>query len=206
MRYALYFVPEDDTALARFGADWFAAAREEAAGARVYGFHATLKPPFRLAAATSAEGLHEAVADFAAAQAPFTVAPLHLGDLGGFLALRPSRPAPALHALADACVRAFDPFRAPAPADEIARRQKANLSPRQQDFLVAWGYPYVFEEFRFHLTLTDSLDAERRAAVWAELEGALGSVVQEPLEVRSLALCGQPPGGDFSLIRRFPLG
>ena len=37
------------------------------------------------------------------------------------------------------------------------RAPRRGLSERQIELLDAYGYPYVFEEFRFHMTLTDRL-------------------------------------------------
>ena len=35
---------------------------------------------------------------------------------------------------------------------------KSGLTDRQEALLTQWGYPYVMEEFRFHITLTGALD------------------------------------------------
>src|SRR5262249_55850996 len=58
-------------------------------------------------------------------------------------------------------VRDFDGFRAPLTDADRARRHPSRLTPRQRDYLERWGYPYVMEEFRFHMTLTGRLDPAR---------------------------------------------
>lgn len=208
-RYALYFVPEPGSALERFGRDWFAgrppgipAARwaELTAEPRRYGFHATLKPPFRLR-----EGLREAdlltAAESFAGEPAVVAAPLETALLDGFLCLRPSRPEPALARLAEACVERLDRFRAPPTPVELARRRAQPLSSRQSALLECWGYPYVFDQFRFHMTLTG-----RRASDEAAMLAARAVPPDEPLHVASLCLCVQTePGADFSLLRRLPL-
>ncbi len=177
-RYAIYFSPAPGSALEEFGVTWL--GRHHRTGAaldqpnvpgltreelfeiteapRHYGFHGTLKAPFRLAEGRTAADLEAAADRFAAARSPFMVPPLAVTDLDGFIALTPSEPAPALDALAADCVRAFDAFRSPAGADELARRRRGGLSPRQDSNLLAFGYPFVMDDFRFHLTLTRRLD------------------------------------------------
>jgi hypothetical protein len=39
---------------------------------------------------------------------------------------------------------------------------RAGLSARQAEHLTKWGYPYVFEDFRFHMTLTAGLGRGQR--------------------------------------------
>src|SRR5262249_48288739 len=132
---------------------------------RRYGFHGTLKPPFALAAGATEAALLDAAGKFALSQSAFNLPGLHLVSISGFLALVPTERSEALHALADTTVQHFDVLRAPASPEELARRRRARLSPRQEALLERWGYPYVMEEFRFHLTLTRRLSAEERARI-----------------------------------------
>jgi len=217
MRYAVYFVPAADDPLWSFGTRWL--GRDPETGAayaqsarhaaiteepRRYGFHATLKPPFSLADGQTADALDAAIQAFARAQRPFNVARTKLAALGRFLAVVPAIDAPALHALADACVRDFDRFRAPSDAADLAKRRQKGLTARQDAYLVRWGYPYVFEEFRFHLTLTGPLDPETLAQTQRELASPL---LEAPLAVREIALFEEPAAGaPFALKRRFALG
>ena len=181
-RYAIYFVPAAATPLYRFGAavlgydcrsgqdvpfidgvdpaSWPAIVREP----KVYGFHATLKAPIRLADGVSQGDLVRAVSEFAARQEAVPQAPLALRTLGSFIALVPAGEADGINHLAAECVRVFDHLRAPLTPDDRARRLKSPLTPRQIEYLDRWGYPYVFEDFRFHMTLTGALapsDLER---------------------------------------------
>jgi Protein of unknown function (DUF1045) len=156
--------------------------------ARRYGFHATLKPPFRLAAGRTPEELDAAVARFAAGSAAAVAPRLTLARLGGFFALVPGAEAPGLDALADEVVRAFDDFRAPPTEAELARRNQASLTPRQRELLSTWGYPYVLDEFGFHLTLTDRIPRERRAQVERVLSDWFGALLGADLPVDALAV------------------
>ena len=227
VRYAAYFAPEPGSALQRFGERWLGraaasgrplappavpgltAARqaEITADARLYGFHGTLKPPFVLAAERTPAGFAAAAEAFAAGCRGFLAPPLRLASIGGFLALVPAERSAALEALAADAVRALDPFRAPPEAAELARRRAAGLTARQEALLAAWGYPYVMEEFRFHLTLTCRLAEPERTAVAQGIGELLDEAILAPMPVRSIALFRQAGRGrPFRLVRRLPLG
>jgi putative phosphonate metabolism protein len=226
-RYAIYFIPETETALARFGAAWI--GRDLSTGDRVaqpvldtvtpgrlaeitvsprhYGFHATLKPPFHLAEDETVEAFEAAVARFAQARSGFVLAPLTLRAIDRFIALVPDERSAALHALADNCIADFDCFRAPADAAEIENRRKAGLNPRQDAYLLRWGYPYVFDEFRFHMTLTERLGDDEREKVLAALAPLVAPVLAETVRVEGIAICQQPDRqAPFTLRRRFFFG
>jgi hypothetical protein len=188
-------------------AGWTRAAVDAmTAGARRYGFHATLKAPFRLAAGRRPEELDAALARFAAGRAGALVPRLRLARLGGFYALVPGAQAAELHALADEVVTRFDGFRAPATEAELARRRPASLTPRQRELLKAWGYPYVLDEFGFHLTLTDRIPAGQRPAVERTLRGWFAASIGATVPVDALALFTETePGAPFALYAVHPL-
>ncbi len=226
-RYAIYYAPPADSALARFAATWLGrcpeeypiGTRPEIAGisdARIaelvaeparYGFHGTLKPPFRLASGHGEGALLDATAAMARDLAPFALPPLRLTTIGGFIALVPSAFSDALHGLADACVTRLDRFRAPATEAELSRRRSARLSARQEMLLARWGYPYVLDELQFHLTLTGRLEAPARALALAALYPLVEPFCREPIPVADIALFVEPaPGAPLSIEVRFPLG
>ena len=170
------------------------------ANARRYGFHATLKPPFRLAEGRTPEELNAAVARFAAGTAAAVIPQLTLARLGGFFALVPGTQAPGLHALADDVMMAFDDFRAPATEAELTRRNQARLTPRQRELLSTWGYPYVLDEFGFHLTLTDRIPREQRPAVERVLSDWFAELLGADVPVDALAVFTEAePGAPFEL-------
>ena len=182
-RYAIYFVPRRDSELYRFGASalgydcysgrdtpfiggadllkefWVDSVREP----RIYGFHATFKAPFYLAKGLNEADLALVLPVFAADHAAVLVGELAVRELGSFIALVPKTPRPLLDQLAQACVKEFDRFRAPMREPERARRMAAGLSADQIENLENWGYPYVFKDFRFHMTLTGSLGLPERS-------------------------------------------
>ena len=145
---------------------------------------------------------------FAAGQRSLTVPSIKLADLSDFLALVPTARSPDLQDLADRCVIEFDEFRRPADEAELARRRANDLSLRQEELLKRWGYPYVLEEWRFHLTLTGRIaDAAERAAVMGILQQRFSGFVDRPLAVRDLCVFRQSaPDRPFSVLARFRLG
>ena len=219
-RYALYVMPEGT--LGAFGEEWLgwdaargvalpapdgAPADWEAIAAepRRYGFHATIKPPFRLAEGCTADALGAAVAGLCADLAPVDCAGLKLSAIEGFLALVPEGETAALDTFAARVVAELDGFRRPAEAGEIARRRAAGLTAGQEANLVRWGYPYVMEEFRAHFTLTGRLPSARGAEVAAHLATRLATVPLCPFQVDSLCLAGEMVGGGFRLLHRYAL-
>ncbi|MBR9765964.1 MAG: DUF1045 domain-containing protein [Rhodobacteraceae bacterium] len=226
-RYAVYYLPEPGP-LASFGAAWLGwdvqdgtevphpgieglprPVAELTATPRKYGFHGTVKPPFRLAEGHEAEGLALAADRLAARLEPVTLDGLHLTRLGSFIALTPrgsKAQLTALAALASETVQGLDAYRAPAPQSELDRRRKAGLSARQETHLQQWGYPYVMEDFRFHLTLTGKLSAIDAPKVEAALRPAVAPVLPAPFTLASLCLCGEDVAGRFHLVKRLPLG
>jgi putative phosphonate metabolism protein len=168
--------------------------------ARRYGFHATLKPPFRLADGRTPEELDAAIARFAAGSAAAVIPRLSLASMGGFFALVPGAEAPGLHALADEVVKGFDDFRAPPTGAELDRRNPAALTGRQRDLLERWGYPYVLDEFRFHLTLTDRIPRGQRPRVRRVLGDWFAPLLGASVPVDALALFTEAgPGAPFTL-------
>jgi putative phosphonate metabolism protein len=168
--------------------------------ARRYGFHATLKAPFRLAQGRTVADLDDAVARFAAGRPGVLVPRLTLSRLGAFFALVPGAQAAELYALADEVVTDFDGFRAPPTEAEIARRKPDALTPRQRELLKAWGYPYVLDEFRFHMTLTDRIPEAQRVEVERTLNGWFGALLGATLRIDALAVFTEAePGAPFTL-------
>jgi putative phosphonate metabolism protein len=221
-RYGIYVVPEG--AFHAAGAAWLgwdmvrgtAVAHPDLPGLpghpadltatpRKYGFHGTVKPPFRLAEGTDPDALGDAVAAFCAARAPVEVPALAVRRLGGFVAVVPDAPCPALSDLAAAAVAALDPFRAAPDAAELARRRRSGLTERQEALLQAWGYPYVMEEFRFHLTLTGKLPVADADTARAALAAHFAPVLPRPFRIASLCLVGEDAEGLFHLVHRYTL-
>ncbi|HUI95744.1 MAG TPA: DUF1045 domain-containing protein [Xanthobacteraceae bacterium] len=226
-RYAIYFVAAPDSDLHRFGSavlgydcytgdelpfpDNLAVDRETwrtlTEEPRRYGFHATLKAPFRLALARNETELMAAFGDFAPRTHPIAGFPPQVRLIGGFTAVVPREPCPALVDLANRCTSEFDAFRASMSDDERERRLASGLSEPQVQNLDRWGYPYVFDDFRFHMTLTGRLPPERRDAVLALLSKSFAARCGEtPIAVDRLGLFKQDDArGRFRVLCAEPL-
>jgi 2'-5' RNA ligase len=230
IRWAVYLAPPPESALWRFGSDvigrdaahggarpdfapaGFAAAEWRALTAepRRYGFHATLKAPFRLADGASRTALGEAIASLAREFTPFPVGPLAMSTLAldatqAFVALTPSAPSPALAALEDRTVRDLDSFRAPLSEAERARRDPSRLTERQRETFARWGYPYALADFRLHFTLTNAL-AEAPTIAASLAQEFIRRVADPAFIVDALVLFAQQSDGEFVVDERFALG
>ncbi|MEL6828656.1 MAG: DUF1045 domain-containing protein [Pseudomonadota bacterium] len=157
-------------------------------GPRHYGFHATMKAPFELAATASKDDLLNFLDAFAKTRTSFhiQVAPAALGE---FIALRLSEPSDDMTRLHSACVTEFDRFRAPLSNSDIARRRRARLTPEQDARMLKWGYPYIFDDFRWHMTLSNRIksDVTRTKAVEG-LQSLFAGVCAAPLLVDGIAI------------------
>jgi hypothetical protein len=225
-RYAIYFVPGAETELYRFGASvlgydcytgqantlidgadassWTGFVRDP----RVYGFHATLKPPFYLAKGLTEADIEAAVLDFASNHPAVLVGEVAVRELGSFIALVPKNPRPLLDQLAQTCVRDFDRFRSAMSEQERVRRLAPSLSDRQIENLYRWGYPYVFEDFRFHMTLTGSLSLPKRSKAlqllcekFEQMPGATSLTVDQIVVARQV-----DKSSPFKVVQSAPLG
>lgn len=220
-RYAVYYAPEPG-AFATAAASWL--GWDPATGQvvpqpdlgvdlaaltadpRKYGFHGTIKPPFRLAPGISAADLAASVAAMAATLPAVRLEGLELRALEGFVALTPTGDTTALEDLAARVAADLDPLRAPLTEAEIARRRPDRLSPRQRDLLTRFGYPYVMEEFRFHLTLSGNLSQADRDRLLPLAQAHFAGHVPQPFTVADLCLFGEAADGRFHLLHRYPLG
>lgn len=219
-RYAVYFVPVA-TELAQFGAQWLgwdvnagcAAALTQAPDfdhvaltdrPRRYGFHATLKPPFALADGVTFAQLEQRVGDIAARHTGFDIT-LGLGQLGRFFALLMQPAVPQMDHLAADLVVDLDDLRRPLTDADLQRRRTARLTDVQDQLLQRWGYPYVLDEFRFHMTLTGPVPKPLQDPVAHHLTTHLVPILAHPQPVTHIAIVGQDAQGRFHSLSHIPL-
>ncbi len=210
-RYAIYYAPAPGSELDRFGAhllgydaysgaelpfpeaiaqavpDW----RDLTQDPRKYGFHATLKAPLSLAAGRTENELLAACEAFAATQRRIPIIEPIVDSISGFIAVIPAHPSTELLELAADCTTEFDSFRAPLTHEDRARRNPSKLTSRQVDQLDRWGYPYVMEDFRFHMTLTGRLSAERQRAILPLLQERFAGLGLRTFSVDRIAVFRQ---------------
>jgi putative phosphonate metabolism protein len=225
-RFALYYAPSVTDPLWVRAAQWLgrdaageaamtaeipgvdAARRMEVSeSARRYGFHATLKAPMALAGNATQDALTDALQDFALDVAQVEIGRLTVASIDGFVALVPEHESEALTALAADVVERFDRFRAPLAAAEREKRvRNGHLTPRQVELLDRFGYPYVLEEFRFHMTLTDRLVDADRAQMMAAARAWFAPTLDKSYMLECIAIFREPsPGAPFVRLADFPL-
>jgi hypothetical protein len=220
-RVGIYYCPSEDDPLFVAGAAWLGRnpASDAAvvqpplsdmdgitAEARVYGFHATLKPPMRLPNGRSWEQLVAAAHELASRIAPFELPLLQVMNLHGFLALRETSFCPPLQALADICVEQLDRFRAPPSDAELARRRRTGLTDAQEAMLVRFGYPYVLQTWFFHMTLTRRLSIEEHEFWRREVERFFDAALKKPQILTDICLFTQTSTGTpFTIAERIRL-
>lgn len=226
MRYAIYFTPPRDHALTRAASAWL--GRDAFSGLtlphpertglalgelafftavpRRYGFHATLKAPFRLADGVGEGDLLALAERFSREVSPVVVPRVVITRINGFFAITPEEPYRPLNDLADRVVAVFDKLRAPLTEKEFERRDPEKLSTSQLRNLHNWGYPYVFDDFRFHMTLTGHVEPSDRPRIETALFRHFHEVVSEPLEVDHLAVfVEREQGAPFEVHSLFPI-
>ena len=209
VRYALYFSPVTNSPLASFGAAslgrtattprpdnvgsphpdkarWLSLTQSPAH----YGFHATLKAPFELQPGTTIEDLTRKLQQFTKSLSSLPLDGLAPRQLSGFAALTLGSQPPALRNLAQQVVETFEPFRKPLSDADIQRRKQQSLTPRQVELLERFGYPYVDDEFRFHMTLTGPL-SERDLDYVAWLKTLYGQFVTDTPWLDQIAIYSQ---------------
>ena len=225
-RYAIYYVPDPRTHLGNFGAHWLGwdinraieadlhplagvgvdERRELVAPPAPYGFHATLKAPFFLAppfVETDLLRAAEKLAQTLLAPPTFT---LELTQLGRFLALTPAGSQPGIDALAVRCVTELDAFRAPLTAGDRERRRPETLSRKQTQLLDQWGYPFVLDEYRFHLTLTGALSEDACIRIAPLIARELDVILSTTVALDAITVVRQDhTGAPFRVLERLPL-
>jgi len=228
-RHAAYFAPAQDHLLAELGAHWLgrcaltrravpappptgipgALFRQYTAAATRYGWHATMKAPFSLRTGLDVQAIPEAFAAFARSESAITLAALELRNTGDYLALVPGEPSQALQDLAFGCVRALHPLAQPLTGQQLAQRRLSPLSAQQDAMLLQWGYPFVGDQFQWHMTLTGSLQALGPQAVQQLHDAAtewFGPVLNRPITLDAISWFVEPlVGGNFYEAQRFTL-
>lgn len=175
-RYAIYFSPDDSSELGAFGwtvlrrrslnaDDWlnphlpveFPASSvwaERIKKPAQYGFHATIKAPFELAEGQSSDKLITDLAEFCNSQTAIRLEGLAPVRTCRYDSLAFEKQPETLPVLAAECVTQFEQYRAPLSKTDFERRDPASLSESELANLNRYGYPYVLDDFNFHMTLS----------------------------------------------------
>lgn len=226
-RVAIYAAPDPQSVWWRVGSEWLGRCASQAVAVtqpiirgidpaellrltsepRRYGWHATLKAPFRLEPGVGFPALREALTAIAQDHHAFDIGHFNVTHLGKFIALQPVDPPAALNALANDCVRRLQPLAAPLNEHELARRRSARLTQEEDALMLAWGYPWVLDRFNFHFSLTGpltGLTAESLSRLHQSATDHFRNL--PPLRLDRLSVFVEPsPGGDFDLLEQIEL-
>lgn len=216
-RYAVYYAPALGSDWDHFGRRWLTghwrhSALPEAVWLQLlrsparYGFHATLKAPFRLAQGVTETLLMDAVSTLATGQQAVNLGRLELLGLDSYVALTPSEPTQDLIKLAQRCVKELDELRAPLNPTELAHRLREPLDQRALELLQSYGYPHVLERFVFHLTLASVTCTNERVLVMEFARTILNELNLHQLSLDRLCVFVEPqPGDHFERLEDFEL-
>lgn len=226
-RFAVYFTPSKDSVWWYAGKEWLARCLESnlqlnpihipnlspdeflmhTSDPRRYGWHATLKAPFKLKSNLSLTDLLDEVHQIANVFSAFDIPPLHVTDHEGFISLRPRGDIAKINKIAETCVTQLQPLAEPLNDAELTRRRKIALTPEQDHLLVTWGYPWVFNQFRFHFSLTGptkDMETRTRDTLMMAANNHFGKLPHCSFDC--LSLFAEPvQGDDFVLIEQVRL-
>ena len=224
-RYAVYFSPPEESDLFKFASSWLGWDAQNAKKIfhpnfkdlvsditeltkkqSCYGFHGTLKPPFALAETKNESELKAAILELSQSTRKFEIPAVNLQLLNGFVAIVATNENNEIKNLAKKCVQELDIFRQPESLEKVQKRRSVGLSQYEEFNLQRWGYPYIMDSFRFHLTLTRRLNPKELKNVMEVLASELTEILNTALPVRDICLFGESDtSGNFQIIQRFPL-
>ena len=224
-RFAIYFVPPESNDLTRFTASWFGwdvykgikvdypvlhnlnyDIKEITNTPSKYGFHGTLKAPFSLVPDKTIDDLKLSLSMLSRSIKKFEIPSICLRIIDEFIAIVPTSQNESIHSLAKKCLEDLDSFRE-AESDEILnKRRSGRLSTSEEHNLLKWGYPYVLDDFQFHLTMTGKLPLKVCKHVFSVLSLELHEVLNAPLFIGKICLVGENKmDGKFGVIEEFSL-
>ena len=224
-RYAVYFSPPEESALSKFASSWLGWNAQNAQKMSrpilkrlnsdiaeltklqsSYGFHGTLKPPFSIVKTKDENDLKYAILKLSQSIKKFEISTIRLKILNGFVAIVAADENNEIKNLAKKCVQELDSFRQLEPLKKVQKRRSTGLSKSEEFNLQKWGYPYVMDSFRFHLTLTRRLNPEESKNVMEVLAAELSEILRASLPIRDICLFGESDtSGNFQIIQRFSL-
>ena len=227
-RYAIYFTPDDKSELAAYGAtvlrrtpvdasDWLnpdlpvsfpdtSAWHDQIKKPAHYGFHATIKAPFELAQGQSADKLITDLEAFCQNKTPIILDGLAPVRSSRYDALAFKQQPDEIPILASDCVTQFEVYRAPLTAADIERRNPASLTESELANMHRYGYPFVLNDFNFHMTLSGQNNRDDNAwFVWLQ-DLYLAMVKETPIMDRLCVFYQIDRQSPFTRIEEFKFG
>ena len=222
-RYAIYYVPSENSELDLFGKCWlgwdpykgvettksdlsklpsFKKFSSLVLTPKQYGFHGTIKAPFRLKNEYTYNDLENKVREISKQIHSFYFDQLIIKKLGNFIGLIPTNNL-KINAVSNKFVEELDYLRDELSESEIKKRKPHKLTSNQKQMLFKWGYPYVFDEFKFHLTLTSKLNVVEIDDVLRSLQNILKQVNLNKISFNNICIFGQKSDEKFYFVQRF---
>ena len=222
-RYAIYYVPSENSELDLFGKCWlgwdpykgvettksdlsklpsFKKFSSLVLTPKQYGFHGTIKAPFKLKNEYTYNDLENKVREISKQIHSFYFDQLIIKKLGNFIGLIPTNNL-KVNAVSNKFVEELDYLRDELSESEIKKRKPHKLTSNQKQMLFKWGYPYVFDEFKFHLTLTSKLNVVEIDDVLRSLQNILKQVNLNKISFNNICIFGQKSDEKFYFVQRF---
>ena len=231
-RVAIYFLPKKNSSLENFGKNllgrdinkkkkisltrrqkyfinrgftYFDELKDYCEEPAKYGFHATLKAPFRLKRNVKTKNFYDVISHIAAQHSRFKIKGLKIVYSKKFTFITSRKPNKLLINLENDLVKHLDTFRAELNKTEIKKRIPDSLTFKQNKYLKEWGYPFVLDQFKFHMTLMNQNNNKLSNKQKLELEKLIYKISNNLLEFNEISLLGENKNGYFEEIKRFKL-
>ena len=231
-RVAIYFLPKKNSSLENFGKNllgrdinkkkkisltrrqkyfisrgftFFDELKDYCEQPAKYGFHATLKAPFRLKRNVKTKNFYDVISHIAAQHSRFKIKGLKIVYSKKFTFITSRKPNKLLRNLENDLVKHLDTFRAELNKTEIKKRIPDSLTFKQNKYLKEWGYPFVFDQFKFHMTLMNQNNNKLSNKQKLELEKLIYKISNNVIEFNEISLLGENKNGHFEEIKRFKL-
>ena len=231
-RVAIYFLPKKNSSLENFGKNllgrdinkkrkisltrrqkyfinrgftYFDELKDYCEQPAKYGFHATLKAPFRLKRNVKTKNFYDVISHIAAQHSRFKIKGLKIVYSKKFTFITSRKPNKLLINLENDLVKHLDTFRAELNKTEIKKRIPDSLTFKQNKYLKEWGYPFVFDQFKFHMTLMNQNNNKLSNKQKLELEKLIYKISNNVIEFNEISLLGENKNGHFEEIKRFKL-
>ncbi len=231
-RVAIYFLPKKNSSLENFGKNllgrdinkkkkisltrrqkyfinrgftYFDELKDYCEEPAKYGFHATLKAPFRLKRNVKTKNFYDVISHIAAQHSRFKIKGLKIVYSKKFTLITSRKPNKLLINLEKDLVKHLDTFRAELNKTEIKKRIPDSLTFKQNKYLKEWGYPFVFDQFKFHMTLMNQNNNKLSNKQKLELEKLIYKISNNVIEFNEISLLGENKNGHFEEIKRFKL-
>ena len=231
-RVAIYFLPKKNSSLENFGKNllgrdinkkkkisltrrqkyfinrgftYFDELKDYCEQPAKYGFHATLKAPFRLKRNVKTKNFYDVISHIATQHSRFKIKGLKIVYSKKFTFITSRKPNKLLINLESDLVKHLDTFRAELNKTEIKKRIPDSLTFKQNKYLKEWGYPFVFDQFKFHMTLMNQNNNKLSNKQKLELEKLIYKISNNVIEFNEISLLGENKNGHFEEIKRFKL-